>query len=90
MTYGWAILVVLITIGALAYFGVLNPERFIPDMCSCEYTEHEYQSMTVEEYNSTVYDCFSIESYIDYDKEMILFNQTHKLYRCVNKTMEMV
>jgi|TARA_B100001971_G_C18109440_1_gene493363 uncharacterized protein (UPF0333 family) len=26
MTYGWAILVVLVAIGALAYFGVLNPE----------------------------------------------------------------
>ena len=25
MTYGWAILVVLVAIGALAYFGVLSP-----------------------------------------------------------------
>ena len=33
MTYGWAILVVLIAIGALAYFGVLNPERFVQDRC---------------------------------------------------------
>jgi len=30
MTYGWAILVVLIAIGALAYFGVLSPARFLP------------------------------------------------------------
>ena len=30
MTYGLAILVVLICIGALAYFGMLNPERFKP------------------------------------------------------------
>lgn len=29
MTYGWAILVALIVISALAYFGVLNPERFL-------------------------------------------------------------
>ncbi len=34
MTYGWAILVVLIAIGALAYFGVLNPSRFIGERCS--------------------------------------------------------
>jgi len=34
MTYGWAILVVLIAIGALAYFGVLNPERFLPETCT--------------------------------------------------------
>ena len=33
MTYGWAILVVLIAIGALAYFGVLNPGRFLPATC---------------------------------------------------------
>ena len=34
MTYGWAILVVLIAIGALAYFGVLNPSRFLPSSCT--------------------------------------------------------
>lgn len=33
MTYGWAILVVLVAIGALAYFGVLTPERFLPEKC---------------------------------------------------------
>ena len=30
MTYGWAILIVLAAIGALAYFGVLSPGRFLP------------------------------------------------------------
>lgn len=34
MTYGWALLVVLIAIGALAFFGVLNPSRFLPNSCS--------------------------------------------------------
>ena len=34
MTYGWAILVVLIAIGALAYFGVLNPSKFLPNSCT--------------------------------------------------------
>ena len=33
MTYGWAILVVLGAIGALAYFGVLSPDRFLPEKC---------------------------------------------------------
>ena len=33
MTYGWAILVVLVAIGALAYFGVLSPDRFLPAKC---------------------------------------------------------
>ena len=33
MTYGWAILVVLVAIGALAYFGVLSPDRVLPAKC---------------------------------------------------------
>ena len=31
MTYGWAILVVLAAIGALAYFGVLSPSALLPE-----------------------------------------------------------
>ena len=48
MTYGWAILVVLVVIGALAYFGVLNPSKLVPDKCvasagvSC--TEYKMQA----------------------------------------------
>ncbi len=34
MTYGWAILVVLVAIGALAYFGILSPARFLPESCT--------------------------------------------------------
>ncbi|PIZ51243.1 hypothetical protein COY27_04445 [Candidatus Woesearchaeota archaeon CG_4_10_14_0_2_um_filter_33_13] len=34
MTYGWAILVVLVAIGALAYFGVLSPSKFLPSSCT--------------------------------------------------------
>ena len=34
MTYGWAILVVLVAIGALAYFGVLSPDKFLPNRCT--------------------------------------------------------
>ena len=34
MTYGWAILVVLVAIGALAYFGVLAPDKFLPSKCT--------------------------------------------------------
>ncbi len=33
MTYGWAILVVLVAIGALAYFGVLSPSKHLPEAC---------------------------------------------------------
>ncbi|MEM4260618.1 MAG: hypothetical protein QXG00_05260 [Candidatus Woesearchaeota archaeon] len=34
MTYGWAILVVLAAIAALAYFGVLDPGKLLPERCS--------------------------------------------------------
>jgi len=34
MTYGWAILVVLVVIGALVYMGVLNPMAMVPEKCT--------------------------------------------------------
>ena len=49
-TYGWAFLVILIMIGALAYFGVLNPSGLLPARCtfspeiSC--IEHEVVAST--------------------------------------------
>ena len=52
LTYSWAILVVIVIIGALAYFGVLNPENFIPERCtlsagiSCD--DFVYDSNTFE------------------------------------------
>ncbi|MBI2522806.1 hypothetical protein HYW19_00280 [Candidatus Woesearchaeota archaeon] len=33
-TYGWALVVVLIVISTLAYFGVLSPDMFFPNKCS--------------------------------------------------------
>lgn len=33
MTYGWALLVVLVAISALAYFGVMSPSKFLPEKC---------------------------------------------------------
>jgi len=33
-TYAWAFLVILIMIGALAYFGVLKPTKILPDRCT--------------------------------------------------------
>ncbi len=38
MTYGWAILVVLAAIGALAYFGVMSPSKFLPESCTLQTT----------------------------------------------------
>ena len=36
MTYGWAILVVMVVIGSLAYFGVLNPSMLLPEKCTLQ------------------------------------------------------
>ena len=33
LNYGWAILVVLVAIAALAYFGVLSPGKYLPEKC---------------------------------------------------------
>ncbi|RJQ16954.1 hypothetical protein C4573_02740 [Candidatus Woesearchaeota archaeon] len=33
-TYGWAFLVILVMIGALAYFGVLRPDAFVSERCN--------------------------------------------------------
>ena len=40
LTYGWAILVVLLVIGALSYFGVLNPKQFLPSRCTIDEPLH--------------------------------------------------
>jgi hypothetical protein len=37
ITYGWAFLVILTAVGVLSYFGMLNPQKYIPD--SCEFGE---------------------------------------------------
>src|SRR3989338_7026367 len=36
MTYGWIITTVLVAISTLAYFGVLSPDKFVPEKCALE------------------------------------------------------
>ena len=52
MTYGWAILVVLVAIGALAYFGVLSPDKFLPARCTLQAglacTDHKVTATTLD------------------------------------------
>ncbi|MBI2208072.1 hypothetical protein HYU50_01100 [Candidatus Woesearchaeota archaeon] len=33
-TYAWAFLVIIVMIGALAYFGILKPSKILPDRCT--------------------------------------------------------
>ncbi|MBR9700628.1 hypothetical protein GOV11_02065 [Candidatus Woesearchaeota archaeon] len=32
-TYGWAMLIILTMIGALSYFGIVNPQKLLPSRC---------------------------------------------------------
>lgn len=34
MTYGWALLIILISIAAISYYGITHPEKFAPDSCT--------------------------------------------------------
>jgi len=52
-TYGWAFLVILIMIGALAYFGILKPSRLLPDRCSIG-PEFECQDFQISKSADTI------------------------------------
>ena len=32
-TYGWVVLMILVAIGALSYYGILNPSKYLPQRC---------------------------------------------------------
>ncbi len=67
-TYGWAFLVILVMIGALSYFGVLNPDNYVPDACnfgsvmSCSgdygitYFEHGTPADVTDDYAFIIFD----------------------------------
>lgn len=44
-TYAWAFFVMIIVVGAIAYFGVLRPQKILPERCSfgAEFTCLNYQ-----------------------------------------------
>lgn len=54
VTYGWALLGLVILIGALTYFGVFNPEDTLPDKCylnkDLECLDHQIISDSSGEY----------------------------------------
>ncbi|MFH0870574.1 MAG: hypothetical protein V1866_05980 [archaeon] len=54
-TYGWAMLVILVMIGALVYFGVLSPSKTLPPKCIVEigFDCKEYQ-VTTTSFNISV------------------------------------
>lgn len=35
-TYGWALMILIVVLGALTYFGVINPQMLLPEKCDFE------------------------------------------------------
>lgn len=56
MTYGWAFLVILVMIGALAYFGVLSPKNLMPEKCTTTtgFSCDEFQATAGTSNNATM------------------------------------
>lgn len=51
LTYGWVLLFLLAAIGALAYFGVLNPSRFLPPKENMTYCEQKNMTTPLQTSN---------------------------------------
>ena len=54
MTYGWAILVVLAAIAALAYFGVLSPSNLLPEQTTFAAPLANIDQATIDATNANV------------------------------------
>ncbi len=89
MTYGWAILVVIIAIGSLWYFGALNPSTFLPNQCGCEYVNMTAWNKIIEN-NISYIECVSGESYLDFEEKKIKINTTYRLFYCNDDINELI
>lgn len=71
MTYGWAIAIATASIVALAYFGVLTPEKFLPQKCIirpgilCLDHKIETDKVTIVLKNSLGFDMDSVALWIE-------------------------
>lgn len=90
MTYGWAVLVILVAIGALTYFGVLSPERILPqynqNFHTCESTcqeiyEDNYDTIFLDENKHWNRFC----KYEGADDEGYWIYERNKCYKWINK-----
>ena len=75
MTYGWAILVVLAAIGALAYFGVLSPANLLPE--KCEFPSGLTCTETASASAATGEVCFPVTNSLGYDVDTITVTVTN-------------
>ena len=88
MTYGWAVLVVLIAVGALAYF--INPKELICNGCHCRNVNQTHISNDFIE-GQEYYLCANlINVTIDKTWNIIKEEKNLYLYKCVNDTLEFI
>ena len=81
MNYGWAILIVLIAIGALAYFGMFD--IFRPDSCSsCSHVDMDYIIASVREDGILYVECGKTLKSLNPEKTAIESSVIHKLFYC--------
>ena len=79
MTYGWAIVVVMVMLGALAYFGVFNVKSFLPKRClagsdmSCMQDPSFFNAYSGDNFiNSRI--AFSVKNNWNYQVQLISIN----------------
>lgn len=89
MTYGWAILVILIAIGSLIYFGVPVSSNFISNKCSCNYANYEGW-LTVDVDNITYYECYNVTKSLNFETQKIEFESISKLFYCNDSNKQLV
>jgi len=55
-TYGWALMIILVMIGAISYFGVMNPSKLLPSKCTVgsELSCEDYQILNNDDGTTTV------------------------------------
>ena len=79
ITYGWAILVVLVAIVALVYFGVINPEKFNPNVVLCQYLNEDFPVITQQKQRLLeYYDINTISIDISKAKTNNVFNDSRE------------
>jgi len=84
ITYGWAFLVILITIGALAYFGVLNPSNFLPEkaLVTPGFTVSEFQL-----YNDRIIIILknNLPTSVEISKDIVINDRPYSAVKVFNK-----
>ncbi|MBN1157483.1 hypothetical protein JXA85_07715 [Candidatus Woesearchaeota archaeon] len=81
MTYGWAILIVIIVIGAFVYFGVLNPRELVPRRCTLQGFNCADHKLSASGFELVLTNAYGIDVRVDY---VNFSSETADLVTCKN------